>query len=145
VHAIRASLVRVARVVTPNIPEAEALADMRIRTRHDMRVAAERILKLRPAAVIVKGGHLEDPEVVDVVCDGSHVVELTGPRIKGPHTHGTGCTFSAAIAAHLALGRPVIDAAAEAKAFVAAAMRRGIPLGAGHRPLDHFWLKGAPS
>ncbi len=145
VHAIRASLLRLARVVTPNIPEAEVLADMRIRTRSDMRVAAERILRLKSAAVIVKGGHLVDPEVVDVVSDGSRVVELTGPRAQGPHTHGTGCTFSAAIAAHLALGRSVIDAAAEAKAFVTGAMRQGIPLGSGHRPLDHFWLKGAPS
>jgi hydroxymethylpyrimidine/phosphomethylpyrimidine kinase len=145
VHALRVSLIRVARVVTPNIPEAEVLADMSIQSRVDMRVAAERILEMEPAAVIVKGGHLGGPDVVDLVADGAHVVELVGPRVEGRHTHGTGCTFAAAVAAHLALGLSVTDAAREAKAFVAAAMRRGIPLGSGHRPLDHFWQKGASS
>ena len=139
VHAMRVSLLRLARVVTPNIPEAEVLADLSISSLSDVREAARRIRKLGPAAVIVKGGHLDRPEVVDVMLDGDREVDLVGPRVAGRHTHGTGCTFAAAVTAHLASGASLEEAARRGKEFVTAAMRAGIPLGEGHRPLHHFF------
>lgn len=139
VHAMQTALVRLARVVTPNVPEAEVLTGMEIRSVADMREAGIRILRLGPAAVIVKGGHLPGDKVVDLVIDRGGIVELEGPRVGGPNTHGTGCTFAAAVTAGLALGRPLEEAARAAKAYVAGAMTTGIPLGRGHRPLDHFW------
>lgn len=139
VHAIRGTLLRLARVVTPNVPEAEVLADMSIRSLDDVREAARRIKRHRSGAVIVKGGHLGGPLAIDVMFDGERFVELSERRIEGPHTHGTGCTFSAALAAHLANGRPLEEAFAKAKAFVTNAMLHGIDLGRGHQPLGHFW------
>jgi hydroxymethylpyrimidine/phosphomethylpyrimidine kinase len=139
VHAVRWTLLRLARVVTPNIPEAEVLAKMSIRSLADMREAATRIAALKPAAVVIKGGHLPGPEVVDVLLEGTHFSEFTGPRIEGRNTHGTGCTFAAAITAHLAKGATLKEAVPAAKSYVEGAMRNGIPLGKGHRPLHHFW------
>lgn len=139
VHALRTALVRLARVVTPNLPEAEVLAGMAIGGVGDMRRAAKRIAELGPSSVIVKGGHLDSSDVVDVIYDGRQFVELVGPRIQGRSTHGTGCTFSAALTAHLALGASLADAARHAKTYVSNAMREGVPLGDGHRPLDHFF------
>jgi hydroxymethylpyrimidine/phosphomethylpyrimidine kinase len=139
VQALRSSLLPLARVVTPNIPEASVLADMPVGSLADAREAARRIHTLGPDVVIVKGGHLDGPEVFDLIYDGTRFVELVGPRVAGRHTHGTGCTFAAAIAAHLAGGATVEAAARAAKAYVEGAMRAGIPLGQGHRPLDHFW------
>jgi hydroxymethylpyrimidine/phosphomethylpyrimidine kinase len=138
-HAVRVSLLPLARVVTPNVPEAEVLAGMVIRTRDDLAEAARRIARFHPRAVVVKGGHLAGPEVVDLVFERGEVVALVGPRIEGPHTHGTGCTFAAAIAAGLAKGADLREAVREAKAFVEGAMRAGVAVGSGHRPLDHFW------
>jgi hydroxymethylpyrimidine/phosphomethylpyrimidine kinase len=139
VHALRWTLLRLARVVTPNIPEAEVLAKMPIKSLADMKEAARRIAMLKPAAVVVKGGHLEGPEVVDVLLENGEFHEWIGPRIEGPNTHGTGCTFAAAIAAQLAKGATLVEAVPAAKAYVEGAMRDGIPLGKGHRPLNHFW------
>ncbi len=139
VHAVRWTLLRLARVVTPNIPEAEVLAKMSIRSVADMREAARRIATLKPAAVVIKGGHLAGPVVIDLLLEQGEFHEFSGPRVEGPNTHGTGCTLAAAIAAHLARGASLVDAVREAKAYVAGAMHPGIPLGGGHRPLDHFW------
>jgi hydroxymethylpyrimidine/phosphomethylpyrimidine kinase len=139
VHAVRWTLLRLARVVTPNIPEAEVLAKMAIHSLADMREAATRIAMLKPAAVVIKGGHLPGPEVVDVLLEQGEFSEFIGPRIEGRNTHGTGCTFAAAIAAHLAKGAALKEAVPAAKAYVEGAMRNGIPLGKGHRPLNHFW------
>jgi hydroxymethylpyrimidine/phosphomethylpyrimidine kinase len=139
VHTLRSALLRLARVVTPNIPEAEVLCGMTIKSVSDMRVAAERLAALKPSAVVLKGGHLEGPDVVDVIFEHGRIVELAGPRIQSRHTHGTGCTFAAAITAQLAKRQTLEDAVREAKNYVAHAMQTGIPLGGGHRPLDHFW------
>lgn len=138
VHAMRVSLLRLARVVTPNVPEAEVLAGMAVRGVEDAREAGRRIRMLGAGAVIVKGGHLPGSEIVDVLVEHDRIVEIAGPRVDGPYTHGTGCTFAAAVAARLAGGASVEEAARGAKAFVIGAMRAGIPLGSGHRPLDHF-------
>jgi hydroxymethylpyrimidine/phosphomethylpyrimidine kinase len=139
VHAVRASLLSRARIITPNLPEAEVLADMRIRSRDDMREAARRLADRCPGAVLVKGGHLPGEEVIDVLYDKGALHELAGPRIGGRARHGTGCTTAAAIAAGLARGRDVPAAVEAAKAYVAAAMRHGVAVGRGHQPLDHFW------
>jgi hydroxymethylpyrimidine/phosphomethylpyrimidine kinase len=139
VHAVRASLIPLARVVTPNVPEAEVLAGMRIASRGDMREAARRIAALKPAAVVIKGGHLAGPEVVDLLYERGQFIEVPGPRVAGRHTHGTGCTFAAAVAAGLARRRTLEQAVHEARAYVAGAMRHGIDIGRGHQPLNHFW------
>jgi hydroxymethylpyrimidine/phosphomethylpyrimidine kinase len=141
VHALRRSLLPLARVATPNVPEAEALAGMTIGSPADIREAARRIARLTPRAVVVKGGHLSGAEVVDILYADGEFAELIGPRVSGPNTHGTGCTFAAAIAAGLARGVSLDRAVRDAKDYVTGAMRRGIPAGSGHRPLDHFWAR----
>ena len=139
VEAVRRSLVPAARIVTPNIPEAEVLTGLRIRTLADAEAAGRALRGMGAQAVIVKGGHLDRDDIVDVLVEGDRIVHLAGPRVPGVHTHGTGCTFGAAIAARLALGDDVEAAARAAQAYVREAMRAGVPLGAGHRPLDHQW------
>ncbi len=145
VSAVRRDLLPVARVVTPNVPEAEVLVGAPIRSVEDAVAAAHAIRALGPQAVIVKGGHLDRPDIVDVLVDGTRVVKLTAPRVAGVHTHGTGCTFAAAIAARLARGEVLEAAVRAAQAYVAGAMRAGIPLGRGHRPLDHLWQLHDPA
>jgi hydroxymethylpyrimidine/phosphomethylpyrimidine kinase len=140
VAAIKAELLTLAEVVTPNVPEAEVLSGSSIRTLDDMRAAARRIRALGPRVVVVKGGHLSSGDlVIDVVCTPEREFDLTGPRIETRHTHGTGCTFSAAIAAFLALGQPVEDALRSARAYLEGAIRHAPGLGSGHGPLNHFW------
>jgi hydroxymethylpyrimidine/phosphomethylpyrimidine kinase len=139
VAMLRAELLRRAMVVTPNVPEAEVLAEIRIRSLDHMKDAAHRILRLGSRVVIVKGGHLDGPESIDVVCTREHTFELRGPRLPGRHTHGTGCTFAAAIAANLALGRDVEEAAREARSYVEGAIRHAPLIGHGQGPLNHFW------
>jgi hydroxymethylpyrimidine/phosphomethylpyrimidine kinase len=139
VRALRAELLPRARVVTPNIPEAEILSGVAIRSLEHARAAAARIHALGRSAVIVKGGHAEGAELVDVLFDGEAFTELRIPRVLARTTHGTGCTFASAIAAHLACGRPLAEAASKAQAYVAGAIRHGLSLGKGHGPLDHFW------
>ena len=136
---VRTELLRRAMVTTPNVPEAEVLADMRIQSRHDMETAARRIHKLGARVVVVKGGHLDGNESVDVVVTPDRLFELRGSRIPGPHTHGTGCTLSAAIAARLARGDALEDAIRGARAWLEGAIRHAPGLGAGHGPLGHFW------
>ncbi len=138
VHAVRRSLLPVARVMTPNVPEAEVLTGMTIQTQDDLQEAARRLARLGPGAVLVKGGHLDGPDVVDVLCESGDIHVFSGPRISGPYTHGTGCTLAAAIAAGLARGQSLRDAVAGARRYVADAMRHGIDVGRGHRPLGHL-------
>ncbi len=137
--AMKAELLRRAFVVTPNIPEAEALSGITIRSDEDRREAARRILALGAASVIVKGGHLPRERIVDLLYDGHTFREFDGERVAGRHTHGTGCTFSAALASHLALGRSLVEAIPLAQHYVAGAIRAGLDLGRGHGPMDHFW------
>jgi hydroxymethylpyrimidine/phosphomethylpyrimidine kinase len=135
VEALIDRLLPLARVVTPNIPEAEALSGLTISGIDGMQRAARQIHSLGPRYVVVKGGHLRG-RAIDLMFDGNDVTELDAERIETPHTHGTGCVFSAAIAAQLAKGNPVPEAVAVAKRFVTAAVRHGFPLGKGHGPTD---------
>jgi len=139
VEALRRHLLPLAAVATPNVPEAEALTGRTIRTRDDALAAAHALRALGARAVVVKGGHLDRADIVDVLVTAEGAVEIVGERVPGRHTHGTGCTFASAIAARLALGDEVDAAVRAAQAYVREAMRAGVPLGAGHRPLDHFW------
>ncbi len=137
VDALRDRLLPLAAVVTPNLAEAEALTGMRLQSITDMQRAADRLGELGARAVVITGGHLEGPPI-DVVWEAGTCISLTGDRISTRHTHGTGCTFSAAIAARLALGDALLPAVREAKAYVARAIARAPGLGRGRGPLGHF-------
>jgi hydroxymethylpyrimidine/phosphomethylpyrimidine kinase len=135
--AYRQGLLPLASVVTPNLPEAEALLARPVRTLPEMREAARALRAMGPRAVVVKGGHLEG-DAVDVFWDGEHMEDLSAPRIATANTHGTGCTYSAAIAARLALGDSLLDAVRGAKAYLTEAIRRSYSVGRGHGPVDHL-------
>ena len=124
-----------AGLVMPNLDEVRELTGMEVCRIDQMQEAAKRVADLGPASVLVKGGHLEGPEAVDLLWHGGEFLELRTPRIESQHTHGTGCVYSAAIAAGLALGHPLPEAARRAKAFVQNAIRKAPGLGAGHGPL----------
>ena len=148
IRRLRARLLPLAAVVTPNRMEAERLSGIRITSLGAAREAARRIRDLGAAAVIVTGGHLgEDMDtVIDLVDDGTGAVEIATPRVGsrvGSRTHGTGCTFSAALTAGLAEGRTLTAAAEDAQRYVAAALRRGPRIGRRGRVLDHGRLAGA--
>jgi len=134
---VRSRLLRLATIVTPNAPEAAALTGLEVTTRAGQRQAAAALLELGARAALVKGGHLEGP-AVDVLATGDFIIELAGERIASRHTHGTGCTLSAAIAARLATGDDLRAAVEAAKAYVARAIRQAPGLGHGHGPLQHF-------
>lgn len=126
-------------VLTPNVPEAEALVGRALRTEEDVRQAAREIVAMGPRAVVMKGGHLPG-EPVDLLYDGTAFYRFTAARIETTSTHGTGCTFSAAIAAYLAQGEGLPAAVGKAKAYVTAAIQQARPLGGGHGPVNHAWL-----
>lgn len=134
VDVIKRRLLPLATLVTANIPEAEVLTSRNLRSVADLRDAARALIGMGAAAVVVKGGHLDGP-AVDVFADGTVVTELEAPRIQTAHTHGTGCTMAAAIAAQLALGHRPAEAVATAKRYVARAIAAAPGLGRGHGPL----------
>jgi hydroxymethylpyrimidine/phosphomethylpyrimidine kinase len=135
VEALRRELLPLALVVTPNLHEAGALLGRQVRTVEEMEEAARALRGLGPSVVVVKGGHLTGP-AADLVDDGSRLEWLEAPRVHTPHTHGTGCVFSAAITAGLARGLEVREAIRAAKAFITRAIEHGLPLGRGHGPAD---------
>jgi hydroxymethylpyrimidine/phosphomethylpyrimidine kinase len=139
VDAIRLELLPRAHLVTPNIPEAEVLAGLEIRSVEAMHVAGQRILEMGPRVVLVKGGHLDGPESVDVACTRDGSFEVRKPRIVTKDTHGTGCTLSSAIAANLALGLDDRQAIVDAREYLDGAIRHAPGIGRGHGPLAHFW------
>jgi hydroxymethylpyrimidine/phosphomethylpyrimidine kinase len=132
-----AELLKRSSVITPNVPEAEILTGCKIRDVADMEAAARKIVEMGARAVIVKGGHME--RAVDVLFDGAEIVQLAGDRVKEESLHGTGCTFAAAIAAQLASGRALREAAMLAKAYVTKAIEKSYATGKGPAPLDHFY------
>jgi hydroxymethylpyrimidine/phosphomethylpyrimidine kinase len=139
VATIRTELLRHARVVTPNIPEAEVLSGMTIRSDEDRRQAARTIAALGAAAVVIKGGHYPSNDIVDLLYDGERFRDFRSERVAGTSTHGTGCTFAAALAARLALGDLLEDAVPKVQQYVAGAIRHAPGLGRGHGPMNHFW------
>lgn len=138
VEALVTRLLPLATIVTPNLPEAGVLTGIEPVDEDGMREAARRVHALGPRAVVVKGGHLEGRDAVDLYYDGSRFEVLRGERIDSRSTHGTGCTFAAALASGLALGAGPLDAARRAKEYVAGAIRAAPRLGRGAGPLNHL-------
>ncbi|WP_419873991.1 bifunctional hydroxymethylpyrimidine kinase/phosphomethylpyrimidine kinase [Candidatus Pristimantibacillus sp. PTI5] len=132
-------LLPLALVTTPNIPEAELLAKMPIRTLSDREEAAKILFQMGSRYVVIKGGHSSASErLVDLLYDGKSFVYLESKRIDTRHTHGTGCTFSAAVTAEIAQGKTVPQAIRTAKAFIQAAIEHQLGFGGGHGPTNHF-------
>ena len=127
-----------AYLVTPNIPEAEALAGLSIGNEDDMELAARELHHLGARNVLLKGGHLSGQEATDILFDGKVVRRYASRRFNTINTHGTGCTYASAIAAYLAQGEPLPVAEARAKDFVTEAIRLAVPLGKGHGQVNHF-------
>jgi hydroxymethylpyrimidine kinase/phosphomethylpyrimidine kinase len=134
---IATELLKRSTVITPNVPEAEVLTGLSIKDFAGMETAARKLVEMGAHAVIVKGGHME--KAVDILFDGTDVVHLAGDRPKEETLHGTGCTFASAIAAQLASGRSLMEAAMLAKAYVTKAIEKAYPIGKGRAPLDHFY------
>ena len=134
---LRQRLIPRAAVLTPNIPEAEILSGMSISNEADMKTAGRRLLALGPGAVLMKGGHLPGPEVVDLLLTADGVERHAAARIDSRHTHGTGCTLASSIACGLAQGLAVGAAVARARKYVLEAIRTAPGLGRGHGPLNH--------
>ncbi len=145
VQSIKSDLIPQAALVTPNIHEAEALTGMKVRTITEAEEAAQQMMKLGCQAVLIKGGHLLEAPGSDVLYDGKNTTLLSGVFIKTSSTHGTGCTYASAIATHLALGLPLIEAVRSAKNYVTGAIRHGLSIGHGHGPTDHFYFLNRPS
>jgi len=135
VEALRRRLVPLAAVITPNLPEVEVLLARRVRSLEERRQAARDLVAMGARAAIVKGGHAET-DVTDVFWDGQRLAELEGDRVQTANTHGSGCVFSAAIAAALAKGFDPLTAATMAKAFVQGAIANGLEIGHGHGPVN---------
>ncbi len=126
-------------IITPNIPEAETLSNMSIKTKEDMLVSAQIIAKNIKGDVLIKGGHLEDC-ADDLLYSKGEFRWFSTPRINNPNTHGTGCTLSSAIACNIALGNDMTKSVALAKEYVLGAIKRGLDLGKGSGPLEHTYI-----
>ena len=140
---VRKQLLSRVTVVTPNLAEAAALAGIPVDSVESMKAAARKMVELGARAVVVTGGHLDKP--IDVFFDGTDLETFAGDRIKPDNTHGTGCTFSSAVAANLALGRQLRDAVVLAKAYVVEAIRQAFPVGPGRVPLNHLYRMAQPA
>ena len=149
VDVLAQELAPYARVLTPNIPEAQILAGEEIHSQAELPVVAEKLSKKvssiagRNVSVLMKAGHLEDDELVDYFynAEEGHIVELRSKRVFSKNTHGTGCTLSSAFASYLAQGFGLDEAAVKAKEYISAAIEHGAEyeIGHGHGPVDHFW------
>ncbi len=137
-EALKTEIIPLAYVLTPNIPEAEVITGMEIKDFSDIQSAARIIRSLGAENVIIKGGHLCG-DAIDVLYDGSEFYTFSTGRIETKNTHGTGCTFSSAIAANLANGTELFDAVGNAKAYITSAIRHSLSIGRGHGPTNHFY------
>jgi hydroxymethylpyrimidine/phosphomethylpyrimidine kinase len=143
IAALRERLLPLAAVITPNLPEAEVILGRRIRTLEERREAARDLVALGPRVAVVKGGHARD-DVTDVYWDGYEMVELTATRVPTSNTHGSGCVFSAAIAAGLAKGLEPLPAVRLAKEFISGAIEQALEIGHGHGPVNPMFKLGKP-
>ncbi|MGD8889175.1 MAG: bifunctional hydroxymethylpyrimidine kinase/phosphomethylpyrimidine kinase [Desulfobacterales bacterium] len=136
-QTLKNSLLPLATVVTPNLPEAEVLCDCRVRNLDQMQEAARRIHQLGPRYVVIKGGHLKE-RPVDLLFDGKDFQTYDASRLNQRNTHGTGCTFSAALTTFLAADLPIAEAVGEAKKFITQAISMGMEIGSGHGPTNPY-------
>ncbi len=138
---LKEELLPLASLVTPNVHEARALSGIEVDSVAAAKEAARAIHRMGPVAVLVKGGSLSgDERAIDTLYDGRDTRTFAAPAIDTPHTHGTGCTYASAIAAHLAHGRGLLDAIERAKAYVTEAIRHALPIGGGRGPTAHFYF-----
>lgn len=137
-EALASSLLPLATVVTPNIPEAEVITGRRIDGIEDMEKAARMIFEMGSQNVLIKGGHLDD-EATDILFDGTNIICLKSRRVDTKNTHGTGCTLSAAIASNLAKGYSIGEAVARAKEYITVAIENSLSIGKGVGPTNHFY------
>jgi len=140
---VREQLIKRASVITPNLFEASAMTGLRVENQEAMKAAARKLVEMGARAVVVTGGHLD--KAIDVLCEGAELEVFVGDRVKPDNTHGTGCTFSSAIAANLALGRQLRDAVVLAKAYVTEAIRKAYSVGPGRVPLNHLYRMAQPA
>ena len=136
-------LMPLAEIVTPNIKEAEVLSGLTIHTIHDMEAAAKQIAKMGPNYVIVKGGHRRE-DAMDILYDGKEIFYFPGERVNTNNTHGTGCTYSAALAACIAQEMTMTDAVTRVKQYITGGLANSLAIGKGNGPVDHFWMLNAP-
>jgi len=134
---VRDELLKRASVITPNIPEAEFLTGIEVKDLAGMKAAGQKLLEMGARAVVVTGGHLDKP--IDVLCEGTEVEMFGGDHVRTPNTHGTGCTFSSAIAAQLASGQQLREAVILAKAYVTKAIEKSYQTGKGAGPLNQLF------
>jgi hydroxymethylpyrimidine/phosphomethylpyrimidine kinase len=134
---LRDELLKRASVITPNMLEAELLTGMEVKDLQGMKAAGKKLLEMGARAVIVTGGHLEKPS--DVLCEGTEVEVFGGDHVRSPNTHGSGCTFSSAVAAQLAGGQQLREAVILAKAYVTKAIEKSYPVGKGAGPLNQLF------
>lgn len=135
-------LFKVADIITPNIPEAEALTGQSIKSKDDMVEAAKKIGEFFEGYILLKGGHSAD-DADDLLYKNSEKIWIKGERIENPNTHGTGCTLSSAIASYLAMGHDVPESVHLAKEFITGAISAKLDLGKGRGPLNHMWKMGS--
>ncbi|USG63800.1 bifunctional hydroxymethylpyrimidine kinase/phosphomethylpyrimidine kinase [Brevibacillus ruminantium] len=138
ITALRNHLLPLAEVITPNLPEAAYMTGLLIETPEQMREAAKVIHQMGPRHVMMKGGHLQDDAIVDILFDGRDFYEFAHKRIHTRHTHGTGCTFSAALTAELAKGTSLVHAVERANRFIIEAIKTAPQIGGGHGPTNHW-------
>lgn len=138
INALICKLIPICELITPNIPEAEIISNFKIKDEKDMIKAGLNIQKIGVKSVLMKGGHLSSNDAFDILIDEDKIYKLTSPRIDTKNTHGTGCTYSAAITAGLADGLNMLKSVIRAKAFVYEAIKNDLHLGSGHGPTNHF-------
>lgn len=137
VETLKSRLISRASLITPNIPEAEVLTNITITTAEGAAEAGRILMTMGPGAALMKGGHLDGPDVIDLLIEASDETRFEGPRLKTRHTHGTGCTLASACATGIAQGLSMKDAVARARAYVFKAIRTAPGFGNGHGPLNH--------
>ncbi|MEM2210166.1 MAG: bifunctional hydroxymethylpyrimidine kinase/phosphomethylpyrimidine kinase [Nitrososphaerota archaeon] len=142
-EAMKKVLTPIATVITPNAMEAEVLSGIKVKTIEDMKKAAKKIAELGPKAVVIKGGHIESGDkAIDIVYVDNEIKEFINKKIKTKNTHGTGCSFSAAITAEIAKGKSIIEAIKTAKEFITIAIEYGLPIGKGFGPVNpNAWIQ----
>jgi len=136
--AMEQQLFPLAEIITPNLPEAAHFCGFPIKSDQDLRQACQRLYDMGPKAVLIKGGHGEDKEATDILFNGNDYYSYSAARIETPHTHGTGCTYSAAIATLLAKGLPLPEAVKRGKEFITEAIRFSLPMGKGQGPTNPY-------
>ncbi len=140
INSLKQTLIPIATIITPNVYEAELLAEHEIRNIDGAKAAAKTIAHLGCQGVLVKGGHLDDEKAIDVLYYEGEWSFFEAERVETKNTHGTGCTYSAAIATHLALGKDLIEAIRNAKTYITNAIQHALDIGKGHGPTNHFYF-----